>query len=339
MGRKAGWDFLPLTWISISSLCWLLSGGPAWLPIPILLIYFGLYASAGRLPFRRTPFDFALLLFGLTALVGVWAAYDRSLAWEKFGVLALALLIYYALAVQPAQNARLLASLICLWGVLLSLHFLLVNDWQALPADFRLIARLGQAWMAVRPSLPGQALAPNITAGLLAAILPFTLALGLPAWRERKTLHNAWLLIAWAGLAAGLLLLTLFMTSSRGAWLALGAGLIFWLAWQPGERYLAGLLGRRKWPILLAGTALVRLAAWLFLALPGGLSRLFELAPGLPTGQSRLGIDRLALHLIVDFPFTGGGLGAFAGLFSHYMLVIPHVLFTYSHNLYQDVAL
>jgi tetratricopeptide (TPR) repeat protein len=339
MGSKAGWGFIPLTWISVASLLWLLSGGPAWLPIPIILVYLGLCASAGRLPFRRTVFDFALLLFGLTACVGVWAAYDRALAWEKLGVLALALLIYYALAVQPAQNGRWLAGLICSWGVILSLHFLLVYDWQALPADFRLIARLGQAWMAVRPTLPGQALTPNITAGLLAAIFPFTLALGLPAWRERRTMKNAWPLIAGAGFTAGLLLLTLFMTSSRGAWLAFTAGLIFWLAWHLGERSLAGFSGRRKLFVVLSAGAVLVLAFGLVFVRSGSLTHLFELVPGLPTGQSRLGIDRLALHLITDFPFTGGGLGAFAGLFSQYMLVIPHVLFTYSHNLYLDVAL
>ena len=61
--------------------------------------------------------------------------------------------------------------------------------------------------------------------------------------------------------------------------------------------------------------------------------------PGLPHGSSRLELARGALDLIADFPFTGGGLGAFAGLYSQYVMVIPHFLFNYSHNFYLDVAL
>lgn len=332
-------EFLSLAWVSIASLWWLTYGGPAWLPILIALAAIGLGASAGRFPFRRTPFGLLLLLFGLTALVGVWAAYDRSAAWEKFWVLALAILVYDALAGQPRQNVWLVSGLLSLWAILISLNFWLVNDWQALPADFRLITRLGLAWMAVRPAAPGQALAPNLTAGILAGLFPFTLALGLAAWHSRREFKNLWLAVAGSVASAGLLLLTLFMTSSRGAWLALAAGLGGWLFWGVGEKVLARQPGRQKLLLATGGGVLLIFLFGLIFALPGGVMHLLALAPGLPTGQSRLGIDRWTLRLIGDFPFTGGGLGAFAGLFSHYMLVIPHVMFTYGHNLYLDVAL
>ncbi|NIS46259.1 MAG: hypothetical protein GWN61_09585, partial [candidate division Zixibacteria bacterium] len=55
--------------------------------------------------------------------------------------------------------------------------------------------------------------------------------------------------------------------------------------------------------------------------------------------SSRLEISRNTLYLIGDFPFTGGGLNSFAGLYSQYILIIPHFLFNYSHNLFLDVAL
>jgi tetratricopeptide (TPR) repeat protein len=46
-----------------------------------------------------------------------------------------------------------------------------------------------------------------------------------------------------------------------------------------------------------------------------------------------------ALKLVADFPFTGGGLGAFGGLYSRYIRVIPDYVLNYSHNFYLDVAL
>jgi tetratricopeptide (TPR) repeat protein len=338
--RQKPWqEFAILAWVSISGIFWLTFRGPAWQAVLIALVAIGFSVSAGRLPFRRTPFDLLFLLFSLTALVGVWTAYQRTAAWDKFWVLTLSLLIYYALASQPRQNGWLVSGLICLWGALVSLNFLFVNDFQALPADFRIITRLGQAWLAVRPALPGDAPAPNTTAGILAGFFPFTLALGLAAWRGRTTLKNPWLPLTGAVLSAGLLLLAIFMTSSRGAWIALASGLGFWLAWQVGEKLLQGQPGRRRLFLILGGCGVSLLVLGLLFALPGSLDRILTLTPGLPTGEIRLGIDRLTLPLIGDFPFTGGGLGAFTGLFSQYMLVIPHVMFTYGHNLYLDVAL
>lgn len=337
--QKAWLAFFSLAWISICGLLWLTFGGPAWLPILIVLIFIGIGISAGHLPFRRTPFDLALLLFWLTALVGVWTAYARDGAWEKFWLLTLAILVFYAIASQPTQNFWLLSGLLGFLGALLSLNFLFVYDWRTLPADFRVITRLGLAWMAVRPALPGQALTPNITAGILAGFFPFTLALGMAAWQNKKSLKYPWLPMACALSCAGLMALTIFMTSSRGAWMALAVGLGFWLVWGLGEKLLAGVTGRWKLAIILCGATAGILACGVILALIGDPGRILELAPGLPTGQSRLRIDTLTLRLIGDFPFTGGGLKAFAGLFSWYMLVIPSVLFRYGHNLYLDVAL
>jgi tetratricopeptide (TPR) repeat protein len=61
--------------------------------------------------------------------------------------------------------------------------------------------------------------------------------------------------------------------------------------------------------------------------------------PGVANGVSRLDLARNTLDLIADFPFTGGGLGAFAGLYSRYIMALSVFLFSYSHNLFLDVAL
>jgi energy-converting hydrogenase Eha subunit A len=339
MSRRPWLAFLYLAWVSLCGIWWLTNGGPAWQPILMASIAIGLSAIAGHLPFWRTSFTLLLFLFSLTALMGVWASYDRAAAWDKFWVLALALFIFDALASQPRQNLFLLCGLICLWGALLSLNFLLVNDWRTLPADFRIITRIGLQWMSIRPALQGYVLTPNVTAGILAGFFPFTLALGLSAWQEKEALQNHWWIIAGAFSAVGLMLLTIFLTSSRGAWIALAVGTGFWSAWVVAEKIIKSQVGRRKAFLATAGFAAIVIAFGVLFTFPGIFNRVLALAPGLPTGQSRLGIDRLTLPLIGDFPFTGGGLGAFAGLFSHYMLVIPHLMFTYSHNFYLDVAL
>ncbi|MBE2223428.1 MAG: O-antigen ligase family protein, partial [Anaerolineae bacterium] len=56
-------------------------------------------------------------------------------------------------------------------------------------------------------------------------------------------------------------------------------------------------------------------------------------------GSSRLFLTLNTLDLIQDFPFTGGGLSAFSGLYSHYILLIPYHYSTHSHNLFLNVAL
>jgi hypothetical protein len=44
-------------------------------------------------------------------------------------------------------------------------------------------------------------------------------------------------------------------------------------------------------------------------------------------------------YFLKDYPFIGGGLGSFPGLYSQYLLVIPHHYFTNSYNLFLDVAI
>jgi hypothetical protein len=78
---------------------------------------------------------------------------------------------------------------------------------------------------------------------------------------------------------------------------------------------------------------------WFVLGYPGGLIALFDRLPGLASGESRLDLATSAGKLIEDYPFTGGGLRSFPGLFSQYIMVTPYFLFAYSHNFYLDIIL
>jgi tetratricopeptide (TPR) repeat protein len=64
-----------------------------------------------------------------------------------------------------------------------------------------------------------------------------------------------------------------------------------------------------------------------------------DLLPGFPFGISRLDLLNNTWNLLADFPFTGGGLRAFPGLYSEYILHIPYLFLEYSHHLYMDIAL
>ena len=54
---------------------------------------------------------------------------------------------------------------------------------------------------------------------------------------------------------------------------------------------------------------------------------------------SRLELLSRSLYLLWDYPITGGGLGAFPGLYSQYLLNIPFFNVPNSHNMFLDAAI
>jgi O-Antigen ligase len=315
---------------AIGALWWYGQPGIGGWPLLFVLGPWALRLAAGRFPVRRTPFDAAVVVFLLTALVGVWAAYDSATAWTKLWVLVGAVVFYYALAAQPRQNLGPVTALLGLLGAAIASYFLLTYDWQALPRHFAALDRVGVWWMSVRPALPGF-IQPNVAGGLLAMLLPFPIAGSIGGWRGRR-----WGLVVLSAIVAGLALFGLLLTSSRGSWGALVIALGTWIVWQFG-----GVVAKRLgWPkrVVSGGVLLAVLSAGLaaILSYPGGLG---ALASQVPDGESRYVLAYNTLRLVADFPFTGGGLGAFTGLYSRYMLVIFVPFLTYSHDLYLDVAL
>ena len=283
-------------------------------------------------PLGLTPFDLPLLVFLATAGVGVWAAYDRSAAWAKFWMIVAAVVVYYALALQPEKNLWPLAGACALVAAGIAGYFLLTYDWQTWPADFGWLTQLGVKWMGVRLTLPGY-IDPNVAGGVLAILLPFVAALEGWAWRQRRKV-----LLFINTLLMGLALLGLLFTSSRAAWAALAVALALWGAWS----LISRLSRRRGWSgeaILVALIVIGVFSATAFVAMyPGGIVALVNQEPGVPDGSSRWEIMQGAWRLAGDFPYTGGGLNTFSGLYSTYILVIFVPMSTYSHNLFLDVA-
>ena len=124
------------------------------------------------------------------------------------------------------------------------------------------------------------------------------------------------------------------MTSSRGAWLALGivgaAAVLLVIVRDALRRYML--------PLALIGV----LAAFIVVvqmgdALAPALDNLLGAVPVGNTAGSRFTVFRQAGNLVQDYYFTGGGLGVFPMVFSTYALLIDVPFLTHAHNLFLEI--
>ena len=275
-----------------------------------------------------------MLLFLLSASIGVWAAYNRVEAWAKFFLLIGAVFLYYALAGQPTSNLWLIVGVLGFSGVIVGGYFLLTHDWQTFPAKIRFINRILLHWQSLRPALNLPALPPNVAASLMAMSMPLLVAWAIHNWQ--RGLRTAVLV---AVIACGIVLSVLLLSTSRGAWLALftaaGIGLLAWLS-----RPLARRIHRPRRVVFVLLLVLVAIfVALVTLLYPGGPVALLNQLPGPASATDRYTLSQGTLDLIRDFPFTGGGLRSFPGLYSQYILSIPVFFLPNGHNIFLDVAL
>lgn len=281
----------------------------------------------------RTSLDGPMLLFALTAVLGVWAAYDRDgvyaafdapVGWQKLWGVWLGVLIYYALAgLRTRAQCRWALVLWAGFGALVGLWFVATNDWAAEPSELALITRVGEMIQAQLPNMPGHRLNANVTGGLLAPILPLSLGLA--------TEGRFWNILG--GVASAVIVLALFLTTSFGAWLAIGGGLALGVAW-----WLSGRMGgyRRRGAIFAALAIAGCLAAGAALVTVPILQRAI-LASGAAT--NRFAIYSQAALLIRDYLFTGCGLGNFATVHSTYALLIHVPILPHAHALWLNIPL
>jgi O-antigen ligase len=320
---------------SVLIICALIVSQPklgTWLVILVLLPWLARLIF-GRLTFERTALVIPIALFLITAVIGVWAAYDQQAAINKLWVILGAFAVFASLVNQPKANLGVVASLVGLLGVIIAIIFLLSNDWKSQSSDLDLIKRAGDWILAIRPPVDKVYLTPNFAGGLLAILVPIPIAISIHYWHKKEMSKSI--------LAVGMVIVILaglFLTSSRGAWIALLGGAALWMLWR-FSFYLAAKAN--KPPMIIFGLLLVITIlplVWIISSLPGGIVAVTERIPGLPTGGSRYHLAVNTSKLIGDYPFTGGGLRSFPGQYSQYILVIPHFLFAYSHNFYLDVS-
>jgi O-antigen ligase len=323
--------------VILSGLLWIFRQEIGILPIiAIALIPWAVRLLAGLVPFRRTPIDWLVALFLVTAWVGYWAAYDREAAAGKAWLIVLAVLLFYALAAQPQENLEWVCALFYCIGLGVSIYFFLTQDFVALPRKVEFVNRMGRWITDVTPRLGWNPIHPNYVAGVAAITTPFIL---YPAERlaKRRTLFSTFLLVfIIAGL--GVTLTAVLMATSRGVIMAIASAFGLWIMWRIID--LNGSRLRLSREAVFPSLVLICLCAVvLFLyAGPAKSGSAFSDQYFYGTG-SRGELFERSLYLLSDFPFTGGGLGAFPGLYSYYMLGIPNFNVPNSHNLFLDVGI
>ena len=287
-----------------------------------------------KIALKLTPLDPPLALFLLSAVFGLWPAYDRSLCWNTLSALAAGFLLYVVISrlAVPKRGWACLAILAFLASALLSLYFVTQYAHFGYAEKVGAIGRLG-AWIGkFIPPVGRQASViwvpvANSVATFLEGMFFLAVALALAARR--------WVWRIGGAIGAGLIGLALALSASRGAWLAVVVASLLWLAlyWRPAR--VVALLG-----------AVVALGLVVYVVVRRDITVLGQipvvnrtLAP-LFIRPDRLDVYRTSLYLVQDLPLTGIGLGGqFAMVQSRYALLIRYPFLTYSHNLYLEVWL
>lgn len=262
---------------------------------------------------------------GLTALLSpdeipgraVFAGTAVDLVW--FAVL----LVLLSAAGAPALAAATCVTVLAVLSLLgLLQEFVVGNDvtfWGL--AQVPLATDLGSA--TARHS--GPEVDVNFWGRVLVLGVPLALSLWAAGTRSRRTLWPACAVLVAAGV---------YLTQSRGALLALAAGVLAWpiLAGGRHRRLVLGL------PVLLAAA----------LVIPGVGSRLASLTPLQavvvaqpdPSLEGRRAAQRTAVQIFTDHPLTGVGPGRFETVTSAYQrrLPLPSAEVLAPHNLYLQLA-
>ncbi|VAW31314.1 hypothetical protein MNBD_CHLOROFLEXI01-4594, partial [hydrothermal vent metagenome] len=255
-----------------------------------------------------------------------FTAYDTNLAQGKFWILLGAMAIYFGIVSLSRRDVWRLAGAAGPLGASIAIYFVMSNNWRQWPAEIGLFNQIGGMWMSLRPSLPLPVLHPNTLAGMMALLLPFNIAFGIYAWRQRQMRWLQLAIISGSITVGGLL-----FSSAIGAWLAIAVGLGIWFLWETSDKL------RRKLPFSQK-MIFIGLMAGLFLLGFLFLSFALRSGAGQEGSSTRLALAQQTLFLIEDFGLTGSGLATFPALYAQYVQVTPVFFAAYS-NFFLDIWL
>jgi len=260
------------------------------------------------------------LWFFITAIIGLAMAYHPATAWFRFGLIVLGLILLVVFARLPEQSSALEWTL-ALLPIAVLIYFLLTNDWTARIGKLQWLDPL-LVWLAAwQPSIAGARLDSNSLGGVLASLMPLQIAAVFYSRVSTRT---------WIGvILIGATLLGLFLSESRGAWIAVAV-----IAWLAAIWWLSGRLTpknqRTIWIVAVALIAVVGAAAFTLTPLGAQL---------LGARTDRVEVWRNSFDLATDYAFTGLGLGGFEMAYSSYALLV-HVGHTiHAHDLFLDIWL
>ena len=329
---KSSWFArLDLFLVIVSGVAWLFWPDYAGaLPLLLLLLPWVLRLMVGEFPFHRTKLDWLVALFLITTWVGYWASYDEAGALNKAWLITTSVFLFYALSAQPEENTVWITGGLFAIGVGVSVYFFFPHNFIAEPRKIEALNQIGVLWTSIRPQLPWPSIHPNYVSGVAALT-------GIFGFYPLQKSSQGYLVRA--GILTGffVILLTLIMATSRGIWMALGSAAGIWLLWRfVNSNGIKFRFGKKEtqFPILVL-IYLCFVVAVLY-AGPANSPSSIVGSPDYGTG-SRAELFTRSLYFLGDYPITGGGLAAFPGLYSQYILDIPYFYVINSHNLFLDV--
>ena len=294
----------------------------------------GVRVVAGIAPFHRNGYDLLIALFVLSAGAGYWASYDQAIAVEKLLLILMSVLLYYALGAQLQENLVWVSAGLFIIGFGISVYFFLTHDFIASPRKVEVVNTIGRWIMDIRPSMGWQPIHPNYVAGIESITTPYVLYLGWISKKKNATRKFIPVLLVTFGV--GVVLFAMLMATSRGIFMAIAStlGVLFLGLLIRSNKINFGFRLDTFFSVVVL-IFLVMVVAVLYLGpaqVGDGVSGQYLFGTG-----SRAELFSQSIYLVVDFPFTGGGLGAFPALYSHYILGIPHYNVPNSHNLFLDI--
>jgi tetratricopeptide (TPR) repeat protein len=277
----------------------------------------------------------AVLFFLITAAVGTWTSYNTSMAGGKVWILLGAIILFYAAAYQPHENTPFVILTLGIIGGMFAVYFALTYDWRANPVDTGVVNQIGAQWMDFRPNFQFSALLDDIAGGIFVVLLPLMIA--LCAYGNQMKLAKFTL----PGAAAGMLIFTgLLLSGLRAAWGAIAAAILLTVLLVVMQPRLLRYSRKVFRNVTAASLLLCVIGAIVLFGIISG-----DILPGLQSNafigsiRSRFGLFRDGIDLAGDVFLIGGGLAAFPGLYSRYVLGILDYYYAYSHNLYLDILI
>ncbi|MFN8488758.1 MAG: O-antigen ligase family protein [Caldilineaceae bacterium] len=272
-----------------------------------LFLFWPLRLTATRRLAPATPLNWPIFLLLLWSPVGVWASQYPDRSWEALGYLVLGIALYFAFLNWPLTQRYPLLIVAGLGLVGLAL----ATTGPALLANIpEKLFTFSDDFAKSKPIELfglGETINSNVLAGTL--LLPICLLTALilqPRWLKRGPAR--WWAPLLLSLATISIMATLFLTQSRGAYLALAIGLL--------------LVFVLRWPRIGIAVAVAGIAA-LVVLVSDGLLETLNSDSAITTTSGRVEVWQRALYTLRDFPLTGLGIGAFG-------LVIPQ-LYPYEH--------